>query len=64
VKAHLDVLRNNTGLNPCNPMSSSKYKVIQQHISISTSISSYSFRESKRGRGRERELYAIVPWIV
>lgn len=51
MKAHLDVLRNNAGLNPCNPMSSSKYKLMQ-HISTSTLTSS---RERER---EEEDVYA------
>jgi len=51
VKAHLDVLRNNAGLNPCNPMSSSKYKLMQ-HISTSTLTSS---RERERNKANEIE---------
>jgi hypothetical protein len=54
VKAHLDVLRNNAGLNPCNPMSSSMYKLMQ-HISTSTLTSSNRKRARKLMIERERE---------
>jgi hypothetical protein len=54
VKAHLDVLRNNVGLNPCNPMSSSKYKLMQ-HVYINININIEQQKESKKANEGEKK---------